>query len=41
MPMRRMNPEQFFGRLATLDEQQLKKALWISTGVVQPRCGTH
>jgi len=28
MPMRRMNREQFFGRLATFDEQRLKKALW-------------
>jgi hypothetical protein len=28
MPIRRMNREQFFGLLATLDEQHLKKALW-------------
>jgi hypothetical protein len=28
MPTGRMNREQFFGRLATLDEQRLKKALW-------------
>lgn len=28
MPMRRMNREQFFGRLATIDEERLKKALW-------------
>ena len=28
MPMRRMNREQFFGRLAGLDEERLKKALW-------------
>ena len=28
MPIRRMNREEFFGRLATLDEQRLKKALW-------------
>jgi hypothetical protein len=28
MPIRRMNREQFFGQLATLDEQRLKKALW-------------
>jgi len=26
--MTRMNREQFFGMLATLDEQRLKKALW-------------
>jgi len=26
--MRRMNREQFFGKLATLDEEPLKKALW-------------
>ncbi len=28
MTIRRMNREQFFGQLATLDEQRLKKALW-------------
>ena len=28
MPIRRMNREQFFGQLAALDEQRLKKALW-------------
>jgi hypothetical protein len=28
MPTGRMNREQFFGQLATLDEQRLKKALW-------------
>jgi hypothetical protein len=28
MPIGRMNREQFFGQLATLDEQRLKKALW-------------
>jgi hypothetical protein len=28
MPMGRMNREQFFGQLATFDEQRLKKALW-------------
>jgi hypothetical protein len=28
MQMRRMNREQFFGKLATLDEDRLKKALW-------------
>jgi hypothetical protein len=28
MPIRRMNREEFFGQLATLDEQRLKKALW-------------
>jgi hypothetical protein len=28
MPIARMNREQFFGQLATLDEQRLKKALW-------------
>jgi hypothetical protein len=28
MPIRRMNREQFYGQLATLDEQRLKKALW-------------
>jgi hypothetical protein len=28
MPIRRMNREEFFGQLAKLDEQRLKKALW-------------
>src|SRR6266508_853343 len=28
MPTNRMNREQFFGQLATFDEQRLKKALW-------------
>jgi hypothetical protein len=28
MPIGRMNREQFFGKLAALDEQRLKKALW-------------
>jgi hypothetical protein len=28
MPMRRMNREEFFGKLAGLDEERLKKALW-------------
>jgi hypothetical protein len=28
MPIGRMNREQFFGQLATFDEQRLKKALW-------------
>jgi hypothetical protein len=28
MPNKRMNREQFFAQLATLDEQRLKKALW-------------
>jgi len=28
MPIGRMNREQFFGQLTTLDEQRLKKALW-------------
>jgi hypothetical protein len=28
MPIQRMNREQFFGVLATFDEQRLKKALW-------------
>jgi len=28
MPTGRMNREQFFGQLATLDEQRLRKALW-------------
>jgi hypothetical protein len=28
MPIGRMNREQFFGQLATLDQQRLKQALW-------------
>jgi hypothetical protein len=28
MPTARMNREQFFGKLATLDEERLKKAMW-------------
>src|SRR5436309_163945 len=28
VPMKRMNREEFFGKLAALDEERLKKALW-------------